>query len=109
MKKTIPILLAFLSLPILAANEQVPINSTITLIQAYDDYVYVHFSPEQSFNQGCSNPSSKQVTIDTTNERGKNMYTAALLAAAANKVVGFGVRGCDNANREKIYRIDVKF
>jgi hypothetical protein len=37
------------------------------------------------------------------------MYTAALLAAAANKVVGFGVRGCDNANREKIYRIDVKF
>ena len=92
-----------------AANDQVSAVRSITLINAYDTFVFIHFSPSYTSTQGCTNSQSDQlVVIDTTNELGKNIYSAALTAAAAQKKVGFGVAGC-HIDRPKLYRIDVKF
>ena len=109
MRKSFLLLVTFLSIPAFAANDQVPIDRTITRIQVYDNQVYIQFTPTFTFKQGCPNTSNKQVTIDTSLQRGKDMYSAALSAAIAKKDVGFGVDGCDASGREKIYRIDVDF
>lgn len=108
MKKITLAISAFLVMPCFAESVQIPADKIITQIQAYDSYVYVHFSPSQSFNQGCSAPNTNSIAIDTSDTLGKNMYSAALSAATAKKKVGFGINGC-HKEREKMYRIDVKF
>jgi len=92
-----------------AGSEQIPINQTITLIQAYDTFVFIHFTPGYPISQGCTEAYSRgQLVIDTSNDLGRNMYSAALSAATAQKTVGFGVLGC-HIERPKAYRIDIKF
>lgn len=110
MKKIyLALLIILLTTNVFAASEQVPLNRTITSIRAYDSFVFITFAPEFAFNQECP-PDGRNdlVVINTSNELGKNIYSAALTAASANKQVGFGVEGC-HINRHKTYRIDVKF
>jgi len=92
-----------------AANDQIPSDRTIISIHAYDTFVFIKYSPSFTSTQGCIHTDSNQrVAIDTSDELGKNIYSAALAAASAQKKVGFGVSGCIN-ERPKLYRIDVKF
>lgn len=101
--------ISILTLNTYAASEQVPVDRTITSIHAYDTFVFINFSPSFQFNQNCAIPDGNvRVVIDTSNELGKNIYSAALTAASANKQVGFGVENC-HSDRPKAYRIDVKF
>lgn len=94
---------------IYAAPEQVPVDRTITSIHAYDSFVFINFSPSYTSTQGCPNAdSARRVSIDTSNDTGKNIYSAVLSAALAQRAVGFGLDGCHN-DRPKVYRIDVKF
>jgi hypothetical protein len=70
--------------------------------------VYVLFTPSFAHTQGCPSGGNITVVIDTSNELGKNQYSAALTAASANKKVGFGITGCIS-DRPKTYRVDVIF
>lgn len=92
-----------------AASDQVPTDRTISSIHAYDSFVFINFTPSFTSSQGCTHADSdRRVTIDTSGELGKNIYSAALSAAAAQKKVGFGLAGC-HTERPKVYRIDVNF
>ena len=91
-----------------AANKQISVTRTVTKISAYNNFVYVLFTPGQSNSQGCTNSSTARVTIDTANEVGKNMVSTILTAAAAGKQVGFGINGCMH-NSPQVYRVEVIF
>jgi len=106
---TVCALLNIVSLECFAAAEQIPADKIIKTIHAYDNLVFIEFSPSFATNQGCTaTDGSIKVAIDTSNNLGKNLYSAALSAAAAKKNVGFGVSGC-HSDRPKLYRIDVKY
>jgi len=92
-----------------AESVQIPADRTIKTIHAYDTFIFIEFSPSFDANQGCTaSDQNVKVAIDTSNDLGRNIYSAALSAAAAKKKVGFGITGC-YSGRPKLYRIDVKF
>ena len=39
-----------------ADTEQVPVDRVITSIHAYDSIVFIDFTPDFNFTQGCTNP-----------------------------------------------------
>lgn len=106
--RNIIFLTMFLSFFTFADSEQIPLDRKITRINAYDNFVFIYFTPAYVDAQGCPNGGDVTVAIDTTGELGTNIYSAALAAASTGKTVGFGINGCQN-NRPKVYRIDVGF
>lgn len=94
----------------LAGAEQVPMDRTITRISAYKQDAYIHFTPPFENNQGCNITMTTRLQVNFDTENGKEMFAAALAAAAGNKKVGFGVSGCSTNNGNPlIYRNDVKY
>jgi hypothetical protein len=91
-----------------AASDQIPKTRKITDIQVYDNMVFVSYSPAFKTTQGCKITNNDNVlVIDTSNGKGKEIYSLALSAALSEKNVGFGVSGCYQ-ERPKMYRLDMR-
>lgn len=91
-----------------AAAEQVPANKTVTIIKAYNGFVIFWVTPSYTNNQGCSGGFTDRFRIDTSGTNGKEMYSALLSAAAANKNIGFGINGCLDVD-VKVYSLSVMY
>jgi len=110
MKKISTTVLFWLMCPgVFAASEQVPINRTIDSINTYGNIAFLRFTPAFENTQGCVTTDKNVFEISFDSNKGKEMYSAALVAAAGNKQVGFGLGGCSSSGNPVIYRIDVKF
>ena len=102
-------LLLFSAISVHAGSDQVPISRTVTSVQTYETFAFVNFTPAFATTQGCAIlDGNTRLVIDLADGKGKEMYSAALAAGMAGKIVGFGVSGCAHS-RPKIYRIDTKF
>lgn len=88
--------------------DQVPADKLVTGLSVYDGVTYVSFSPSFPFTQGCPNGGDVVVTIDTSNDKGREMYAAVLTAASSKRPIGFGASGC-LSDRPMVYRVDVSF
>ena len=110
-KKYLLIFLIIISTNVIAASEQLT-NKTITHITAYEDFLFISYTPSETVNQGCGEDNNgTRAVIDNDNDKSTEMISAALAAAAAGNTVTIGVKDCYGANDQyvKIYRIQVDY
>lgn len=96
------------SSPLLARAQQIPTDRKIHRVSTYGNQAFLFFSPDYAMAQDCSSSQTDIVAITLDESEGKEMYSAAILAATQGLDVGFGVSGCLQEN-VKAYRIDVNF
>ncbi|MCU7829560.1 MAG: hypothetical protein KZQ85_10880 [Candidatus Thiodiazotropha sp. (ex Myrtea sp. 'scaly one' KF741663)] len=112
MKKLVSILFfALAASHCYGSNDQVPIDRHIQIIKTYQNFATIYFSPDFVNTQGCSSTNQGAVILDLSTGETKEMYSAAIAAATANKMVGFGISGCELGalGYPMIYRIDVNY
>ena len=101
-------MLGMFSMNVFAVNEQLS-DKTIVGIAAYDNFVFIYYSPIEATSQGCTEDSNgNRLYIDTTGVLGKNIVSAALAAATAGNTVTLGASGCVG-DFVKGYRIHVTY
>ncbi|WP_444937005.1 hypothetical protein ACJJIW_07175 [Microbulbifer sp. JMSA004] len=110
-KKSITALYLCLSSFAYGGNDQVSIDREIYLIRTYEDFAVIYFKPGFTNTQGCPTETEEQVILEFEDSTSKEMYSALLSAATANKKVGFGISGCTihSLGYPTIYRVDVDF
>ena len=112
MKKIVICLFIMLAINANAASEQLS-GKTITKITAYEDFLFVYYTPSEPVSQGCDeDDNGTRAVIDNANNKSTEMVSAALTAATAGKTVTIGVQNCYGGNNDKyikIYRIEVNF
>lgn len=88
------------------AEKETISNRTITQIRGYATKAVIYFSPSATNSQNCG--ASTNRVIVKYGEEGKEIFSLALTAAAAKKLINLAIEGCDGAN-PLAYRIDVDF
>jgi hypothetical protein len=115
MKKYLVIIMTLWMSVTQAANEQVPINRTITLIRGYSNVIIIRFSPAYANNIGCTGSGEETYVALNFNSviNPEYMHAEVLAALMAGKKVGFGLKSgtcysySGGTGIPEIYRVDV--
>ena len=102
----------FTGAPGAAWADNIPTDRTVVLINTYDKYAVIKFSPEFANNLGCGSVNNANIRAAITwfnDPDNKTKYASILMAMSLNMRVGFGISGCLDwgGGIPIIYRVDV--